>query len=97
MCTWPSIPAAVRIRCSPDIASVEAPVASPGVTPFITLGLPAFPTPTILPSLIPTSPLTTPIIGSRIVTLVITRSRLPPAEVQVLSKPIPSRRVLPPP
>ncbi len=61
------------------------------------LGLPALPTPTILPSRIPTSALITPRIGSRTVTLVMTISRQPAAWVSWLSGPMPSRKVLPPP
>ncbi len=97
MCTCPSMPAAVSIMCSPEIASVEGPVTRSGDTPFITLGLPDFPIPAILPSRIPTSALTTPRTGSRIVTFVITRSRLPALGVHSLASPMPSRKVFPPP
>ena len=71
------MPPAVRIRCSPEIASVEVPVVRPGVTPSMVDGLPALPMPTILPSRMPTSAFTTPEIASTIVTLVMTRSRQP--------------------
>ena len=93
----PSLPAGVRIKCSAVIASVAGPTVSPGVTPSMVPGLPALPTPTILPSLMPTSALTMPRSGSTTVTLVITRSSAPPSLVSWLSIPIPSRNVLPPP
>ena len=96
-CTCASMPAAVRIRCSPEMASVAAPTVSPGLTPSIVPGLPALPIPTILPSLTPTSAFTTPRTASTMVTLVITRSSAPPAAVSWLSRPMPSRSVLPPP
>ncbi len=47
----PSLPAGVRIRCSPVMASVAGPTVRPGVTPSMVPGLPALPTPMILPSL----------------------------------------------
>ncbi len=54
--------------------------------------------PTILPSLIPTSALTTPSSASTIVTLVITRSSTPLGAGEPGCRlPMPSRRVLPPP
>ena len=92
-----SIAPAVRIRCSPDMASVAAPVTRLGDTPCMMLGLPALPMPAIFPSLMPTSALMTPSTASMIVTLVITRSNAPCSEVKVLARAIPSRRVLPPP
>ena len=51
----------------------------------------------IVPGFTPTSALITPNIGSIIVTLVMTKSNVPPSEVVVFAKPIPSRKVLPPP
>ena len=79
------------------MASVAAPVTNSGVTPRMIFGLPALPIPAILPSFTPTSALITPNIGSIIVTLVMTKSNVPPSEVVVFAKPIPSRKVLPPP
>ena len=46
------MPPAVRMSCSPEIASVAGPTSRPGVTPSIVPELPALPTPTIRPSLI---------------------------------------------
>lgn len=97
MCTWPSLPPAVRIRCSPLIASVAGPMASDGVTPAMVDGLPALPMPQMKPFLMPRSAFTTPCTGSTIVTLVMTRSGAPAAPVSWLSMPMPSRSVLPPP
>mmetsp|Transcript_5078 Transcript_5078/g.20381 ORF Transcript_5078/g.20381 Transcript_5078/m.20381 type:complete len:458 (+) Transcript_5078:528-1901(+) len=56
-----SSPPAVRIEPSPAMASVLTPTIRPGVTPSITSGFPAFPTPTIMPSLIPTSAFKMPV------------------------------------
>src|SRR5512145_734821 len=92
-----SMPAAVRIRWLPEIASVARPHSSPGVIPSIVCGLPALPMAQMRPSLMPTSAFTTPSTASMIVTLVITRSGAPPARVIRLSMPMPSRRLLPPP
>lgn len=78
-CTCESMPAAVRINCSPEIASVAGPVVRPGVTPSMVPELPAFPIPTIRPSLIPTSAFTTPSSASITTTFVITRSSAPSA------------------
>ena len=76
-CTWLSMPPAVTIRCSPAITSVLAPTTRSGSTPAIVSGLPALPTLTIRPSLMPISPLTMPQ-WSTISALVMTRSSAPP-------------------
>ena len=94
---WVSMPPAVRIRCSPEIASVARPTSRPGVIPSIVCGLPALPIAQIRPSLMPTSALTTPSTASMIVTLVMTRSGAPAWRVTQLSIPMPSRMLLPPP
>lgn len=96
-CTCVSMPPAVRMRCSPEMASVPGPVTNSGVTPSMMFGLPALPMPAILPSLTPTSALITPRVASTMVTFVMTRSRPPCALVYWLLTPMPSRRVLPPP
>ena len=96
-CTWVSIPPAVTMVEPQLIASVAGPQTKPGVTPSMVLGLPALPIPTILPALIPMSALTTPWIGSMMVAFVSTKSKQPELLVAALSKPIPSRSVLPPP
>ena len=96
-CTCPSIPPAVRIRCSPLMASVDAPVTSSGLTPSMVLGFPALPMPAIFPSLMPTSAFITPSLASMMVTLVMTKSSEPCSEVMVFASPMPSRMVFPPP
>src|SRR4249919_1419063 len=92
-----SIPAAVRIKCEPEIASVARPSSKPDVTPSMVCGLPDLPMAQMSPSLMPTSALTTPCTASIIVTLVMTRSGAPALRVNRLSMPMPSRKLLPPP
>ena len=74
-----SMPAAVRMRWLPEIASVASPSSSPGVTPSIVLGLPDLPIAQMRPPRMPTSAFTTPCTASTIVTLVMTRSGAPAA------------------
>ena len=52
--------AGVTMRPSQASMTVELPTSSSELTPSITAGLPAFPTPTTRPSFTPMSPLTTP-------------------------------------
>ncbi len=59
-CTCPSIPPAVRMRPSPAMISVVGPISSAGSTPSIVSELPALPSATIRPALMPTSHLTMP-------------------------------------
>ena len=49
-----SMPAAVRIRCAPEMASVARPISRPGVIRSIVCGLPDLPMPQMRPSLMPT-------------------------------------------
>ena len=49
------MPPAVTIRPSPAMTSVDAPTTNSGSTPAIVPGLPALPTPTMWPSLMPIS------------------------------------------
>ena len=58
--TWQSIAPAVRILPLPAMISVDGPITSAGSTPSIVSGLPALPMPTMRPSRMPTSALTTP-------------------------------------
>ena len=95
MCTWLSMPPAVRIIPLPARISVDGPMTSPGSTPSIVSGLPALPSATIRPSRTPTSALTTPQWSST-TTPVITRSGVPSARVAT-DWPIDSRITLPPP
>jgi len=94
-CTWLSMPPAVRISPLPARISVDGPMTSSGVTPSMVSGLPALPSATIRPSLIPTSALITPQ-WSRITAPVMTRSGVPSARVAT-PWPIDSRMTLPPP
>ena len=55
-----SMPPAVRIRPSPAMISVPAPITSSGSTPSMMSRLPALPMALIRPSLMPTSALTMP-------------------------------------
>jgi hypothetical protein len=95
ICTWLSIPPAVRIRPLPAITSVDGPITSSGVTPSMVSGLPALPNATIRPSRTPTSALITPQWSSTTAP-VITRSGVPWARVAT-DCPIDSRMTLPPP
>ncbi|CAM5366451.1 hypothetical protein SGRI78S_01931 [Streptomyces griseus subsp. griseus] len=95
--TWVSMAPAVAIRCSPAMASVPGPMTRSGSTLFCVCGLPDLPMPTMKPSLMPMSHLTTPTTGSMTTTLVMTVSRAPWAEVACGSEAMPSRMVLPPP
>ena len=60
MCTWLSMPPAVRIMPLPARISVDGPITSAGSTPSIVSGLPALPSATIRPSRMPMSALITP-------------------------------------
>mmetsp|Transcript_11022 Transcript_11022/g.25851 ORF Transcript_11022/g.25851 Transcript_11022/m.25851 type:complete len:231 (-) Transcript_11022:1106-1798(-) len=73
-CTWASIPPAVTMRPSPAMASVLQPTTIPGVTPSITSGLPALPSPTMVSPLMPMSHFTIPETASMTSALVITTS-----------------------
>ncbi len=95
--TWVSMAPAVAMRCSPAMASVPGPMTRSGSTLFCVCGLPDLPMPTMKPSLMPMSHLTTPTIGSMTTTLVMTVSSAPWAAVACGSAAIPSRMVLPPP
>ena len=93
--TWQSTAPAVRIRPLPAMISVDGPMTSAGSTPSMVSGLPALPMPTMRPSRMPTSALTTPQ-WSRTTAPVMTRSGAPSARVAV-DWPIDSRMTLPPP
>ena len=93
--TWPSIPPAVRIRPSPATMSVVGPISSAGSMPSAMSGLPALPSATMRPSLMPTSQRTMPQWSST-TTFVMTMSGAPCADVRVPCS-IDSRIVLPPP
>jgi len=84
------------MRPSPAITSVEAPIMSSLDTPSIIPGLPAFPIPAILPSLMPISPFTIPH-ESIITALVMTISRAPSSLETDGDWPMPSLMDFPPP
>ncbi len=60
MCTWQSMPPAVRISPLPAITSVDGPITRSGWTPSMMSGLPALPIAVIRPSRTPRSALTMP-------------------------------------
>ena len=93
--TWQSIAPAVRILPLPASTSVDGPITRSGCTPSIVSGLPALPSATIRPSLMPTSALTIPQWSSTTAP-VITRSGAPCAAVRS-DWPMDSRMTLPPP
>ena len=78
--TWQSMAPAVRMRPLPAMTSVDGPMTRSGWTPSMVSGLPALPSPTMRPSRMPTSALTTPQWSSTTAP-VITMSGAPSARV----------------
>ena len=95
MWTCESNPPAVKILPSPLMISVDGPICSCGWTPSLTSELPARPSATIVPSLMPTSAFTIPHQSSTIA-FVMTVSGAPSALVTEPCS-IDSRIDLPPP
>ena len=94
-CTWQSMPPAVRISPFPAMISVDGPMTRSGCTPSMMSGLPALPSATIRPSLMPTSALMMPQWSSTTAP-VMTRSGARSARV-ARDWPIDSRMTFPPP
>ena len=76
-CTCTSMPPGVAISPSASRTVVAAPQISFGCTPSMVAGLPALPTATILPSLMPMSPFTIPSTGSMMTALLMSMSSAP--------------------